>query len=101
MLHLNRHVPLQNIPSANPDGLHPKVLAKRDLLALPLSKVQNHAGLSYMSHQHRQLVEDHQLSVVKELDKNLICELQDKHLRCRGRMPHHVQSTLTLTRSSG
>jgi hypothetical protein len=52
------NAPSLNIQGANQDDLRPKELAKMDLRVLPLSKVQSHVDLFYMSHRHQQLVVD-------------------------------------------
>ena len=81
-LHLNRHVPLPNIPSANLVGHRPMVLAKMDLLVLPLSKVQSRADLFCKLNLHHLLIADHRASDSKELDKTLTFALLDIHRHC-------------------
>ena len=79
MLRLNMHVPWQSIRGANLVDHLPKVLAMMVRQVCPLSKVRSHAHRAYFYHQHRQLVINHLTSAWRELDKNLIYELPDKH----------------------
>ena len=71
-----------------------------DLPALPLSKARNLVDLSCLSHRHLQPVVGHLASGARELDKSLICAHLDKHRHCLVHMPHHVQLTKPLARSS-
>ena len=70
MLRQGMNAPSLNIRGANLGDLHPMELAKMDLRVLPLSKVQSHVGLSYMSHQHQQPIADHQRSDETALGMN-------------------------------
>ena len=70
-LHLNKHVPLPNIPSANQVGHRPKVLAKMDRQVLLLSKVQSREDLSYKLNPHHPQRASHLAFDSKELNKTL------------------------------